>query len=107
MNRDQIRRFASRGAAKATETQGTLVVFRGRTIRVRISTAPPALDLASGGFSQKQNWRLRFPGNVTPPPAPLETVQDKASGKTYVIRGVLPAGMNALSTEHIVEAEWQ
>ena len=107
MNRDQIRRFAARGAALASDTQGTLVEFRGRTLRVRISTAPPALDLDSGGFSQKQNWRIRFPGSVTPAPAVLETVKDKASGKTYILRGVVPAGSSALASEHIADAEWQ
>ena len=91
----------------AAESQGTLVVFRGQTLRIRISTAPPSLDLAAGGFSQKQNWRLRFPASVRPAPAVLETVKDQASGKTYVIRGVVPANSSALSAEHIAEAEWQ
>lgn len=91
----------------AADTQGTLVEFRGRTLRVRISTAPAALDLDSGGFSQKQNWRIRFPGTLMPAPSVLETVKDKASGRTYVLRGVVPAGMSALSSEHIADAEWQ
>lgn len=107
MNRSQIASFAARGARAATESQGTLVLFRGKTMRVRISTAPPELDLESGGFSQKQNWRLRFPGSIQPAPAALETVKDVTSGKTYVLRGVIPAGGSALAAEHIAEAEWQ
>jgi hypothetical protein len=91
----------------AAETQGTLVLFRGQQIRIRISTSAPSLDLVSGGFSQKQNWRLRFPGTITPAPTALEKVKDVASGKTYVIRGVVPANSNALASEHIAEAEWQ
>jgi len=107
MNRNQTQRFAARGAAMAADLQGQLVLFRGHQIRVRISTAPPSLDLASGGFSQKQSWRLRFPGTISPAPAVLETVKDVASGKTYVIRGVVPANSSALAAEHIAEAEWQ
>jgi hypothetical protein len=107
MNRDQIRRFAARGAALASETQGTLVIFRGKKIRVRISTAPPSLDMASGGFSQKQSWRLRIAGTICPAPKVLETLKDVATGRTYVIRGCIAAGSSPLACEHIAEAEWQ
>lgn len=107
MNPQQIANFAARGAAMGISAQGTSVIFRGVTMNIRISTAPPALDLVSGGFSQKQNWRLRFPASITPPPAALEKVKDVASGKTFVIRGVVPATISPLAAEHIAEAEWQ
>lgn len=107
MNPQQIANFAARGATMGVSVQGTSVIFRGMTMNIRISAAPPAFDLGSGGFSQKQNWRLRFPASITPAPAALEKVKDVASGKTFVIRGVIPANISPLAAEHIAEAEWQ
>ena len=107
MNRDQISRFASRGAAVASETQGTLVRFRGETLRKRISPTAPTLDLDEGGFSPRQQWKLRFPASVLPVPAALEKVVEISSGRTFVLTGVIPAGVNALSAEHVATAEWQ
>ena len=96
MNATALSAFSSQAHASRQELFGVRLLFRGVQVTGRIFDGEATIDLETGGFSEKADYKITLPIEFVPAPKAKEAIYEVATGRTFYITSVQIANSDRL-----------
>lgn len=105
IDKNQLKDFAINAFAQRLDLFGVSILFRGSILKARVTQGDNQIDLTSGGFTEKIEYKIKLPISVVPVPKLKEQITIIETGQILNITDINLANPERIDqTEHLITA---